>query len=205
MRLRLLSCALVACGAVLTAGCGGGNGGSAVGTTSNTSTTRTTSSQEAVTRPTDEWVAGYCSDALELFVFLVDSRDGTLGGFVTPHDAGRILTFRAGRFVDQMNQLRRPDTPDGDKGESTIRDLAAHEKASADRIVKGTAGNPPKGTLAERRQLVHDEVNGSLKAITDTTTKLGNDDAEVAKAIEAAEDCVSLAGDMRKHYPSSKG
>ena len=186
MRRRLVTLALVGLGAFLAAGCGGSSSSSDVAT---------------VTRPTDEWVSGYCRDALELLVFLVDTRDGTMGGAVTPKYAGEILTFRTGQFADQIEKLGRPDTPDGDTSASTVGDLAQQEQDHADRVAKATGGENPEGTLDERKQLVHDEVNDSLKAITDTTTKLGQDDAAVGAAIAASSDCIELAGDMQKHYP----
>ena len=184
MRRRLVSLALVGLGALLVAGCGGSS-----------------SDETMVTRPTDEWASGYCSNALELLVFLVDTRDGTLGGAVTPKYAGEILTFRSGQFAENIAKLGRPDTSDGDTSASTVRDLARQEQERADRVAKATGGENPEGTPAERKQLVHDEVNDSLKAITDTTTKLGQDDDAVGAAIAASSDCLELAGDMRKHYP----
>ena len=184
MRRRLISLALVGLGALLVAGCGGSG-----------------SDERIVTRPTDEWASGYCSNALELLVFLVDTRDGTLGGAVTPKYAGEILTFRSGQFTEHISKLGRPDTADGDTSASTVRDLAKQEQERADRVAKAAGGENPEGTLGERKQLVHDEVNDSLKAITDTTTKLGQDDASVSTAIAASGDCIELAGDMQKHYP----
>ena len=154
-----------------------------------------------VTRPTDEWVSGYCSNALELLVFLVDTRDANVGGAVIPKEAGKTLAFRAGVFADEIVKLGRPDTADGDTSASTVRDLARQEEESADRVAKATGGENPEGTTSERKQLVHDEANGSLKAITDTTTKLGQDDDAAGQAIAASTDCQELAGDMRKHYP----
>jgi len=183
MRRRLVSLALVGLGALFVAGCGGG------------------SDVTMVTRPTDEWASGYCFDALDLLVFLVDTRDGTLGGAVTPKYAGEILTFRSGQFAGNIAKLGRPDTSDGDTSASTASDLARQEQERADRVAKATGGENPEGTLGERKQLVHDEVNDSLKAITDTTTKLGQDDGAVGAAIAASSDCDELAGDMRKHYP----
>jgi len=196
VRFRHLACALVACVAVIAAGCG--SGGNAVGTTG------TTSNRKAVGQPTADWVAGYCSDILELFVFYYDSRDSTLEGFLTPVDASRTLSFRTGRFATEMKELGRPSSPHGDRSERTIRDLAAQEKASAARMARGTEGNPPKGTLAARRQLIRDEVNRSMKAITDANDRLGRDDTEVGGALEASGDCKDLKADMRKHYPSTK-
>ena len=186
MRRRLISLALVGLGAALLAGCGGSSGGS---------------DETMVTRPTDEWASGYCLDALDLLVFLYDTRDGTLNGDVTPKYAGEILTFRSGQFAEQIAALGRPDTPDGDTAASTVSDLARQEQERADRVAKATGGDHPDGTPGERKQLVHDEANASLKAITDTTTKLGQDDDAVGAAIAASSDCEELAGDMKRHYP----
>jgi len=188
---RVFASALVVSGAILAAGCGGGGDGSAP------------SLENAVTRPPDEWVSGYCADALDLLVFLVDSRDGTLRGYVHPRDAGKVQAFRARLFVGEMKKLGRPDTPDGDKGAITIRELAARELASAQRIIRQTASDPPKSKLPAHKRLVHDESNGSLQAITVTTAKLGRDDAELEQAIKESDNCLELAGDMKRHYPAT--
>ena len=176
MRRLLLSAALLISATALLAGCGGSD-------SSGTSAA--------------DWASGYCGDSTTWVTALDDARASVKTG-TAPDEAAQSVTDETNSFIESINGLGTPDTPDGSTSEATAKSLANTLSGRVARISAALDTNNPDVTLAQQTTIVRTQVEASLTDIKTTTAKLGQDDAELGTAMAASSDCTSLAAALAK-------
>jgi hypothetical protein len=176
-RIRLSAAVLVGATALL-AGCGGSDSGSSG-------------------KSADEWASAYCSDANSWVTSLDDARASVKSG-TAPDEAAQTVTDETNTFIESVNGLGAPDTPDGSTSEATAKSLANTLSGRVARVSAALDTNNPDVTLAQQTTIVRTQVEASLNDVKTTTAKLGEDDAELGTAMAASSDCTSLAAALAK-------
>jgi hypothetical protein len=174
----LLSIAASVLAAVIVAGCGGGGGGSP--------------------KTAADWASGYCGAADTWVKTLNTQRAAAKTGSATPDDAAQAVTDETNTFVQAIDGLGAPDTPDGSTSESTAENLAKTLQGRVARIASAVSTNNPDVSVAARRKVVDDQVTASLDDVRTTTDKLAADDTELGTAMKASSDCVALNASLAK-------
>jgi hypothetical protein len=176
MRRVLLSAALLAGATVLLAGCGGGD-------SSGTSAT--------------DWASGYCGDSTTWVTALDNARASVKSG-TAPDEAAQTVTDETNSFIESINDLGTPDTPDGGTSEATAKSLANTLSGRVARVSAALDTNNPDVTVAQQTVIVQQQVAASLTDIKSTTAKLAADDPELGTAMNASSDCTSLDAALAK-------
>lgn len=171
MRRLLLVAVLVTGASALLAGCGGSDGGS--------STTAA------------DWASGYCKDATSWVTSLDEARASVKTG-TTPEEAAQSVTDETNSFIESINGLGTPDTPNGSTSESTAKTLANTLSGRVARISSAIDTNNSAVTPAQRTATVQQQVAASLGDIKATNAKLAQDDPELGTAMTASSECTSL-------------
>ena len=175
---RLLFCAVLLVGATaLLAGCGSDSGSS--GTSAA------------------DWASGYCGDATTWVTALADAQTSVKTG-TTPEEAAQSVTDETNSFIESINGLGTPDTPDGSTSEATAKSLAATLSGRVARISAAIDTTNSDVTLAQQTAIVREQIDASLNDIKTTTAKLAADDAELGTAMKASSDCTSLDAALAK-------
>jgi hypothetical protein len=177
MRRLLLPAALLAGSAVLLAGCGGSSSSS--GTSA------------------EDWASGYCGDATTWVTSLDEARASVRTG-TTPQEAAQSVTDETNSFIESINGLGTPDTPDGSTSEERAKTLAQTLSGRVARMSGAIDTNNPDVTLKQQTLVVQQQIAASLSDIKTTTAKLGQDDAELGAAMRASSDCTSLDAALTK-------
>ncbi len=178
MRCVLLMPMAVAGATVLLAGCGG----------SSSSSSGTTAA---------DWASGYCKDANSWVTALDEARASVKTG-TTPGEAAQTVTDQTNSFIQSVNGLGAPDTPDGSTSQSTAKNLANTLSGRVARISGAIDTNNPDVTLAQQTSIVQQQIAASLTDIKTTNAKLAQDDAELGTAMKASSDCTSLDASLVK-------
>ena len=178
MRRLLLSAALLAGVMVLAAGCGGDSGSS--------------SGSSAA-----DWADGYCKDATSWVTSLDEARASVKTG-TTPEEAAQAVTDESNSFIQSIDDLGAPDTPDGSTSEATAKSLATTLSGRVARISGAIDTNNPDVGVAQQTAIVQQQIAASLTDIKTTNAKLAQDDAELGTAMTASAECTSLDAALAK-------
>jgi hypothetical protein len=176
MRRILFSAALIVGATVLLAGCGGSD----------------SSGKSAA-----DWASGYCGDSTTWVTALDDARASVKTG-TAPDEAAQSVTDETNSYIESINGLGTPDTPDGSTSEATAKSLANTLSGRVARISAALDTNNPDVTVAQQAAIVQTQVAASLTDIKTTTAKLAQDDAELGTAMAASSDCTALDAALAK-------
>ena len=177
MRRLLHSAALLVGVWALLAGCGGSDSSS--GTSA------------------DDWASGYCGDATTWVTSLDTARTSVKTG-TAPQEAAQSVTDETNSFIESINGLGTPDTPNGSTSEATAKSLAATLSGRVARISAAVETNNPDVSVAQATAIVQQQVAASLTDIKTTTAKLAADDPELGTAMDASSDCTELDSALAK-------
>jgi hypothetical protein len=172
---------LVACAAVLAAGCGGGG------------------SKDIRALSVGEWASTYCSATTDWFTMLYDARDSVGSGDAAPRDAAKVMTFRTDSYVDQIEKLGRPDTADGESTAAAARDMATSLKERIGKAAESIGSDAAGVTRAQRAKVVQSQIDASLALMIATTEKLRRDDPPMGVAMKSSDDCDRLQEELGNH------
>ena len=128
---------------------------------------------------------------------LDDARASVKTG-TAPDEAAQSVTDETNSFIESINGLGAPDTPDGSTSEATAKSLANTLSGRVARISAALDTNNPDVTLAQQTTIVQQQIAASLADIKTTTAKLAQDDAELGTAMGASSDCTSLDAALAK-------
>ena len=129
---------------------------------------------------------------------LDEARAGVKAGSTTPGDAAQSVTDETNSFIQSIDDLGAPDTPDGSTSEATAKSLANTLSGRMARIDAALDTNNPDVTVAQQKVIVQQQIASSLTDIKTTTAKLGQADAELGTAMSASSDCTSLDAALTK-------
>ena len=165
MRRLLLSAALLVGATALLAGCGGSD------SSSGTSAA--------------DWASGYCGDATTWVTALDDARASVKTG-TAPDEAAQSVTDETNSFIESINGLGAPDTPDGSTSEATAKSLAEHALGPGGADQRRARHEQPRcDAWRSRRRSSGRRSTASLTDVKTTTAKLAQDDAELGTAMAA--------------------
>jgi hypothetical protein len=175
-RIRLSAAVLVGATALL-AGCGGSDSDSG--------------------KSADDWASAYCSDANSWVTYLDDARASVKSG-TAPDEAAQTVTDETNSFIESVNGLGAPDTPDGSTSEATAKSLATTLSGRMARISAALDTNNPDVTLVQQTAIVQQQIAASLADIKTANMTLAQEDAELGTAMGASSDCTSLDAALAK-------
>ena len=160
--------------AVLVAGCGGSGGSS--------------------TTTAADWSAGYCGGAATWVATLAEARASVKPGdsSATASDAAQQMTDASNTFIQVIDGLGAPDTPNGSTSAESAKNLSTKLSGRIARASAAIDTNNANVTEAQRALVVSTQVTASLKDVTETTAKIAKDDPEVGTAMAAASSCTDL-------------
>jgi len=164
---------IVAALAVVAAGCGGG------------SSSPTTAA---------DWAKGYCSGASAWVTALGEARASVKPGdpSATASDAAQQMTDASNTFIEVVDGLGAPATPDGSTTEETAKNLSSTLSGRIARASAAIDTNNASVSEAERAKVVSDQVTASLADLTTATAKIKTDDTAVGTAMGAESTCADL-------------
>jgi hypothetical protein len=166
----------------LLAGCGGGGGDSSSGSAGT---------------PAADWAASYCNDATGWVTSLENARASVKTG-TTPSDAAQAVTQETNTFIQKIDGLGAPDTPNGSTSETTAKNLATTLSGRVARISAAVDTNNSSVTVAQQTAIVKQQIAASLTDISTTNTTLAKDDPELGTAMKASADCTALDAALAK-------
>ena len=102
---------------------------------------------------------------------LDDARASVKTG-TAPDEAAQTVTDETNTFIESINGLGAPDTPDGSTSEATAKSLANTLSGRVARISAALDTNNPDVTLAQQTTIVRQQIAASLTDIKTTTAKL---------------------------------
>ena len=145
-----------------------------------------------------DWASGYCGDSTTWVTALDDARTSVRTGGTAPDEAAQSVTDETNSYIESINGLGTPDTPDGSTSEATAKALANTLSGRVARISAALDTNNPDVTVAQQTVIVQQQIEASLTDIKTTTAKLSQEDAELGTAMAASSDCTSLAAALVK-------
>ena len=145
-----------------------------------------------------DWASGYCGDSTTWVTALDDARTSVRTGGTAPDEAAQSVTDETNSYIESINGLGTPDTPDGSTSEATAKALANTLSGRVARISAALDTNNPDVTVAQQTVIVQQQIEASLTDIKTTTAKLSQEDAELGTAMAASIDCSSLAAALGK-------
>ena len=144
-----------------------------------------------------DWASGCCGDSTTWVTALDDARASVKTG-TAPDEAAQSVTDETNSYIESINGLGTPDTPDGSTSEATAKALANTLSGRVARISAALDTNNPDVTVAQQTVIVQQQIEASLTDIKTTTAKLSQEDAELGTAMAASSDCTSLAAALVK-------
>ena len=130
---------------------------------------------------------------------LDEARASVKTGCTAPREAAQTVTDETNSFIESVDGLGAPDTPDGSTSEATAKNLA-------ERLCPGADGAHQRRdrheqlhvTVAQQTAIVQTQIAASLNDIKTTNAKLAEDDTELGTAMEASSDCTALDAALAK-------
>jgi hypothetical protein len=154
------------CHTAVLAGCGGGGG-------DNNSSSSGTSAAD--------WAASYCNNATSWVTSLDDARKSVKTGSSTAGDAAQTVTQESNTFIQQIDGMGAPDTPNGSTSQATAKSLATTLWGWVARMSAAIDTNNSSVTPAQQTTIVRQQISASLNDISTTNAKLADDDPSSAR------------------------